>query len=163
MTPKGYRGGFKDNKNQIINNNTQFRIFNQIRPRDKEIAPLENMNIDTTLKKAKFNYYQDNKGDVMKIDTEPAYYGKNDLEFNSKKRESRYIFSKRRLHEYLSNHGTNVRHSSSHEGFGTNSKTVLDYGYKDNSFSNMTPQAAFNKEYKSFGEPGLYKRKSLSS
>lgn len=108
ISPDNYRGGFKDNKNKIINNNTQFRIFNQIKPRDGNVAPLENLNLNPNKWKPRVTYYfRENKGEIT--DNKTPKYGSDNLFSERKNRDRRYLFSKRRLQEYLSN--TNTKYS----------------------------------------------------
>ena len=124
---KGYRGTNIENINRIINNNTQFRIFNQIRPRDGKVAPLENLNLNPNKWQPKLTYYyQENRGDVMNPNNNIAdadYY--NPMTTKSK-RESRLLNSKRQLQEYLDNVKSDPIYSIQNIREKLNSKSVLN-------------------------------------
>ena len=106
---KGYRDAHNDNPNKIINNNTQFRIFNEIRPRDEKVAPLENLNLNPNKWKPRVTYYfRENKGEVQQPQTTK---GKNSYEkqFGVKSRDNRINNSKRQLQNYLNLVNTDMR------------------------------------------------------
>lgn len=98
-----YRGGYKNNRNKIINNNTQFRIFNQINPREKDVAPLEDLNVDPTMRKPGVAYIQNNKGDI--IDPKQNELGYSGIGYFNKRstRHQRYMKSSQKLHDYVKN------------------------------------------------------------
>ena len=97
-TPANYRGGYNQNLNKIINNNTNFRIFNQIKPRDGKIAPLDNLNLNPNKWKPRVTYYfQENKGEILETSKSDGHgYGHNGM-FSNRSRDKRYMFSKRKL------------------------------------------------------------------
>jgi hypothetical protein len=97
-----YRDSHNDNLNKIINNNTQFRIFNQMKPRDSHVAPLENLNLNPNKWKPKVTYYyQENKGDVTELPDSTAHNGYSNHVPPSNDRHNRLLNSKRKLQNYL--------------------------------------------------------------
>lgn len=106
----GYRAGHHDNPNQIINNNTQFRIFNMIKPQDKSVPPLENLNLNPNKWKPKVTYYyQDNKGDITGQPDPSPYEGYMNPHSTKNERDKRLTNSKRMLNNYLNLVNTDMR------------------------------------------------------
>ncbi|CAI2369965.1 unnamed protein product [Moneuplotes crassus] len=109
LIKQGYREGQKDNPNKIINNNTQFRIFNEISPKDKNIAPLENMNDNPNKWKPKMTYYlRENQGDITQTKNDS---GKNfsPSGIRDRSRDARIANSKRKLQNYMNLVNTDLR------------------------------------------------------
>ena len=159
-SPQGYRGTNNENMNKIINNNTQFRIFNQIQPRDNKIAPLENMNINPNRWKPKLTYYyQENKGDIIN----PAHADNdgrkpNQLLLNTN-RDSRLLNSKRQLQNYLSSSLTGKDKLAANESKKIYSKSALDRQPDINRrmYASIDPgrNSQINKTYENTGNNNL--------
>ncbi|CAI2369886.1 unnamed protein product [Moneuplotes crassus] len=126
LVKKGYRDGHEDNPNKIINNNTKFRIFNEISPKDHKIPPLDNLNDNPNKWKPRMTYYfRENQGDITqpmdyKTDRNYGYTGVKD-----KSREARLAHSKRKLQNYLNLVSTDPRQLNKKYQERMASKSVL--------------------------------------
>jgi hypothetical protein len=102
VKPQGYRASHNDNRNKVVNNNTEFRIFNNIKPRDKNVAPLEEMNVNMNKWKPRVTYYnQKNMGEITENHDMKKHGGLYNPYSNQSQRNTRLLNSKRKLQNYL--------------------------------------------------------------
>jgi hypothetical protein len=107
----GYRDGQNTNPNKIINNNTQFRIFNMIKPQDINVPPLENLNLNPNKWKPRVTYYnQDNKGDIIRQPENNRYNEYKNPSSTKNEQKGKLLGNQRKFSNHLNLVSIDLRH-----------------------------------------------------